>query len=208
MSLWLIAAFAVALAVNAQLGPKFHGLRKLHVGAGYCWPTPPSFGNSVPIDIIQFGVADPYPSDIVISCLDPARKIVHIEVGINGLSHRFPDDIDMLLVAPNGESVVLMSDCGGDTDMTSVYLKFTDTAVAFLPNTTAITSGTYLPTNYGAGDPFTPPAPVGAPTYTDFNNSAFLGGSPNGTWSLYIMDDQGGDGGSITSWYVLFQLNP
>src|SRR5262249_10108894 len=51
-----------------------------------------------------------------------------------------------------------------------------------------IVAGTYLPSNYGTTpDDFPPPAPP--PPYVT-NLTVFRGTDPNGTWSLYVVDDQ------------------
>ena len=44
-----------------------------------------------------------------------APPVTTMTVDLNGVSHTWPDDIDVLLVAPSGESLVLMSDTGGST---------------------------------------------------------------------------------------------
>jgi hypothetical protein len=35
-----------------------------------------------------------------------------VVVKLNGLSHSYPDDLDLLLVGPDGQSAMLMSDAG------------------------------------------------------------------------------------------------
>src|SRR5262249_59378885 len=67
-----------------------------------------------------------------------------------------------------------------------------------------ITSGTYRPVNVGATDAFPAPAPTpsGAGTL-----QAFAGTNPNGTWKLYVVDDQTGNAGSIAGgWSVDFVM--
>jgi hypothetical protein len=103
----------------------------------------------------------------------------------------------MLLVGPQGQNLIFMSDAGLSTDIVNVELTFDDSAGGNLPDSTPITSGTYLPTNYGTGDTFPAPAPAAsaATQLATFNST-----DPNGTWSLYINDDVGGDSGSMTGW--------
>ncbi|MFM6345350.1 MAG: Calx-beta domain-containing protein, partial [Dolichospermum sp.] len=55
-------------------------------------------------------------------------------------------------------------------------------------------------TDFETGDFFNSPAP-GGPYGTDF--SVFNGINPNGTWSLYVVDDAGGDVGTIAGGWSL-----
>src|SRR6185436_9980096 len=87
--------------------------------------------------------------------------IQSVAVTINELSHSYPADIDMLLVGPQGQSAVLMSDAGQGFDISAVTLRFDDAAPDFLPAAGQILSGAYKPTNIGGGDLFNAPAPVG-----------------------------------------------
>jgi len=108
--------------------------------------------------------------------------------------------MDMLLVGPGGQTVVLMSDAGGALDVVNVNLTFDGTAATDLPDATQIVSGTYRPTNIGAGDTFPAPAPAGP--YGSLL-SVFNGVNPNGTWSLYVVDDLGGDVGNMNGGWTL-----
>ena len=118
------------------------------------------FSNSGPIAVPGIGTrpgqANPYPSAITISGL--AGTITNVDVTLTGASHTFPSDIDVLLVGPFGQNVVLMADVGGATDINNVNLTFDDAALTTVPAT--IVSGTYRPTNLGAFNG-TPPAPAG-----------------------------------------------
>jgi subtilisin-like proprotein convertase family protein len=137
------------------------------------------------------GPASPYPSTINVAGL--GGTVTKVTVTLNGLSHTFPDDLDILLVGPGGQSVILMSDAGGALDVTNVNLTFDDTG-AMLPDGAQIISGFFKPTNFGAGDTFPAPAPAGPYGAT---LSVLNGTAPNGTYSLYVFDDLGGDVGSL-----------
>ncbi len=156
------------------------------------------FCSSGPISIPVLGASNPYPSSIVVSGVvgTPAK----VTVQLNGLSHTFPADVDMLVAGPAGQNVVIMSDAGGGFDVVNTNLNFDDAATASL-TPTPIVSGTYKPTNLGSGDSFGPPAPAlsGATTL-----ATFAGANPNGSWSLFVVDDLGGDLGSLNSWCVTF----
>jgi subtilisin-like proprotein convertase family protein len=141
------------------------------------------------------GPASPYPSNLNVSGV--TGTVSKITVTLNGATHTNPDDLDILLVGPTGQRVLLMSDAGGDTDLNNVTFTLNDTAPS-LPNATAITTGSYAPTNYGDGDTFPLPAPTGP--YGEPSLAVFNGLNPNGVWSLYLVDDADGDTGSLSSW--------
>ena len=52
--------------------------------------------------------------------------ITEAAVTLDRFSHTFPRDVDVLLVGPGGQSVVLMSDVGGSIDATGLTLTFDD----------------------------------------------------------------------------------
>ncbi len=93
-----------------------------------------------------------------------------------------------------------MSDVGGFNSLSNVTLTFDPTATSLLPDEGIITSGSYKATDFETGDFFNTPAPVG-PYGTDF--SVFNGINPNGTWSLYVVDDVGVDAGTIAGGWSL-----
>jgi hypothetical protein len=128
------------------------------------------------------------------------KGVADVNVTLTGYSHFFPDDVDILLVGPGGQSVTLMSDAGGGvgTPVTDVNLTLDDEATGGLPDETQITSGTYKPTDHQPGDFYDPPAPAGAPTASAL--AAFDGTDPNGVWSLFIRDDAASQSGSLDSW--------
>ena len=164
-----------------------------------------------PISIPSSGViseATPYPSMITVSGI--VGSILGIRVKLDGFSHTFPDDVDILLEGPAGETVVLMSDAGGSgpgvTDAAIGFVPTTTPAAIVLPDNSAITSGTYLATDYEVGETFTVPAP--APAYGT-SLDGFLGADPNGDWRLYVLDDfPGEDGGIIDNWCLQIATPP
>jgi uncharacterized delta-60 repeat protein/uncharacterized repeat protein (TIGR01451 family) len=166
-----------------------------------------SFVNSNSITIndataTSVGRATPYPSTIVISNLP--GTITKVTVTLNNLTHDYPDDIDILLVSPTGQKVTLMSDAGGFNPLNNSVLTLDDAASSPLPDTAQIISGTYRPANYagaGTADSFPPPAPAGP--YDNALLSSFIGLDPNGTWSLYVVDDAEGQSGNIAGGWSL-----
>ena len=133
-------------------------------------------------------------------------KITKVVVRLKGLTHTYPDDLDMLLVSPGGQKLLLLSDAGGSTAVSNITLAFDDAAAGTIANNGPMTAGTYKPVNYSAGDAFGAPAPA-SPYATAL--STFNGVSPNGTWSLYVVDDAAGDLGSIvTGWELTITTGP
>ncbi|MCB8753135.1 S8 family serine peptidase [Planktothrix agardhii 1810] len=185
----------------------------INSGTGYIGGTPntatgtivseevlPIFTNPNSITIPLGGSASPYPSTINVSGV--SGNIANIQVSLSGLSHTWPDDVDMFLRGPGGQKVMLMSDAGGgySSRLNNVNLTFRDSASGTLPDGSQITSGTYRPTDYQVGDTFPTPAPAG-PYGTAL--SAFNGTNPNGAWQLFVQDDTGSDSGSIAGGWSL-----
>ena len=57
-------------------------------------------------------IATPYPSTITVAGL-AGQVITNLTVTLSNFSHTFPSDVSILLVGPQGEVCVLMSDVGG-----------------------------------------------------------------------------------------------
>ncbi len=146
--------------------------------------------------------AAPYPASIHISGQPSA--IGGVEVVLDGFSHTNPGDVDMLLVGPGGQNVMLMSDVGGAPDVTGLDIVFSDAGAGPLPAAGPLTSGTFTvsdnDTSGGGTDAFLPPAP--APS-TATSLAAFVGTVPNGVWNLFIIDDASADAGAISGGWSL-----
>jgi len=174
-----------------------------------------TFTNPEPIAIPFFvteAPATPYPSRVEASGL--AGPVGKVTATLDDFSHTYPEDVDILLVGPGGQNVVLMSDVACSTDVTNLDLTFDDAAEGFLPDSTApLESGTFKPTDgTGAGcdgndDNYEAPAPS-APYGADL--AVFNGTDPNGTWSLFVRDDYpSDDGGSIAGgWSLTITIAP
>ena len=158
-----------------------------------------TFGNGATL-VINDGmpptVASNYPSTINVS--DLSGTITKVTVTFTNLSHFQTGDLDVLLVGPTGARLVCLSDVGGVGTTVNATITLDDSAALFLPtSTSSLTSGTYLPTDSGVAslDVFPAPAPLplvadhAAPASTATFASQFNGSNPNGTWSLYVVDD-------------------
>ena len=119
-----------------------------------------TFSNNTPISIPGIGDSGPgapYPSTVNVSGF--TGTITKLTLSLTGLTHAYPEDLNLLLVGPGGQTVLFMSDAGGLFDINGVNLTLGDAAAARgLPS--QIVSGTYRPTNLGSMDPFSSPAPA------------------------------------------------
>lgn len=142
------------------------------------------------------GNANPYPSTLKVEGAD--GNITDLNAKIT-LSHTFPDDVDIALVSPSGDEEVLMADVCGGTDVASVVFTIDSDAGAPISDSGPCSSGTFQPTNIGAGDEWGAPGGPGLVSTTQLGN--FDGEVPNGEWDLFVLDDDGiGDGGTVESW--------
>jgi subtilisin-like proprotein convertase family protein len=147
----------------------------------------------------------PYPSNVFVSGL--AGTISKVTANLKGLSHTNIADVDIMLVGPGGQRVMLVSDVGGNQATGPVNLTLDDAAAGSLPTSGGLATGTFKPTDNDAGpdpDAFPAPAPAGA---TGTLLSAYNATSPNGTWQVYVADDAAGEAGAIAQgWCVNFTL--
>lgn len=144
-----------------------------------------------------------YPSTVLVSGM--SGTLSQITVSLN-ITHTFPDDIDAMLVGPQGQTVFLMSDCGGSTDVSNLILTFTSAGGSPLPDNGPLTTGTYAPSDYPPSNDdtfYAGPAPVAPPGPYPTSFAAFLGTDPNGAWRLYVKDDSLGDSGVLNGWTLV-----
>jgi subtilisin-like proprotein convertase family protein len=159
-----------------------------------------TFSNLAPIAIPNAGVlqgpASPYPSAVNVSGV--GTQLVSISVTLSNFSHVYPADVDVLLVGPLGQNVLLMSDVGTFLPVSGLNFTFTNSAGPMMPSNAQLTSGTFAPSNFdqvGNVDGFAAPAPLVGPYGSSF--AQLIGTNPNGTWSLYVIDDVAGNDGQF-----------
>jgi len=138
--------------------------------------------------------SSPYPSTV--TSTGEGSIVLDVSVKLLDFTHTFPEDVDILLVAPSGAGVVLMSDAGGTTAVVNKDPRFSDTGL--FPMGEFVSNTTYTPTDIDDGDDVFPsPAPAG-PFGTSLD--ALGETQPNGQWSLYVVDDDTDETGSIAGW--------
>ena len=201
----------VSIVVSSDAGAQLPQTREFRLGAPV-GGAPATFSNAAPITINDNAAATPYPSNVTVSGLT-GNKVLRLN--LNGLTHTFPADIDILLVGPGGQKFVVMSDMGGSDDVANINVSLTDTATSALP-TALLTTGTYRPGNTDTttdvmpapapAAPYNNPAPAGTATFASTFGSD--GSAMNGTWALYVKDDAGTDIGALAGgWSLTFEAN-
>jgi subtilisin-like proprotein convertase family protein len=165
----------------------------------YCYS---AFGTIYLTNVVSsnnIAAANPYPSTINIAGVP--GLVSKVTVTLSNITHTWPADLDILLVSPNGERVMLLSDITDDSlgfRVTDVTVVLDDAAPLALPIGIPLVPGTYRPTDNDATENLPAPAPV-RPYATTL--SRFNGQNPNGTWSLYAADDFAStDVGTIGGW--------
>ena len=201
-SVFVAASFLVGLGggtASAAFPDRANGVFVLtSPHSGYCF--------APPITIAPVGPSTPYPSTCEVSGM--SGSITDIVIEFNFLEHGRPDDLDMLLVSPGGQTATFLSDALGQTSPSwHCWIVFhdgnpvaPDNVVGNCPSSGNLAYGpaNYEPSPTRRGDLFPPPAP--APS-GNVDLSVFNGGSPKGTWSLYVVDDKAPFGGA-TPWNI------
>ena len=170
---------------------------------------PVTFSNNTALTIPSSGASMPYGTTVNVSGLTGNKKL---KLELSGITHTFPGDLDFLLVGPGNQKYIFLSDSGSTGDVSNLTLTLSDTA-ATQPSTTQWVAGEFRPYNAGANDAFPAPAPSSSytnasPAGTDTFVSVFGTSSTNlnGTWTLYVVDDAGGDEGMISGgWSLTFE---
>lgn len=176
-----------------------------------------SFSNLGPIEISDVNSspdpepAVPYPSDIEV--LGLSGVVTKISVTLNGLTHSAPDDLDMLLLGPSGQTFHFWSDVGGNNPVDGITVNVSDDGATPLPDSAPLVDReTYRPFNASTtgdefplpaiGPPYGEPADAGSATFASIFNG-LTADQVNGTWSLFVTDDTDGNGGSIARGWTL-----
>jgi subtilisin-like proprotein convertase family protein len=152
-----------------------------------------TFTNNQLITIPTEGNANPFPSVIQVDGFK-LGKITDVNITVNGLTHDFPNDVNIMLTSPGGLPAILMGGAGGGTPVNNLTLTFDDAAGGLLPDDAQLNSGTFRPSIYDF------PSGTGAP-YPAL--AVFNGYDPNGQWQLFVNDDVTDLGGNINSGWNL-----
>ena len=153
----------------------------------------------------------PYPSANLVSGL-AGQVVTKATLTLQGFSHSFPSDASILVVGPQGQSAVVMSETGGQVkhSVSNLTLVLDDDATDSLPVLATLFSGTFKPTDgyLALGYPnlpydFPAPAPVGN-SNSPASLSVFKNTDPTGVWNLFVLCDSAGtDTGSLANGWSL-----
>ncbi|MFN8445467.1 MAG: PKD domain-containing protein [Caldilineaceae bacterium] len=130
-----------------------------------------------------------------------SAPLYKVRVSIFEFAHDKPGAVDLLLVAPDGSKVTLLSDAGGDFDPGVINMTFDDRGNAANENQMLV-EGTYHPTNFGASDDFAALGTVNDSQPTLGRLTSLT--NPNGSWKLYAVDDSGVSGSINGGWAISF----
>jgi streptogramin lyase len=177
----------------------FGQLNGNHIGRITTGLDQPAFRNPSAIPIPLVG-APGTPAPVDVSGLQ--GTITDVNVRLTGISHTFPDDMDVILQSPTGQTALITSDVGSAlSSQTSgtkqsypadgITLTLDDQASRSLSNTDPLVSGIYRPTNITDPNESTTEGNAPGPSSTNFPSalSTFNGQSANGTWKLWVNDD-------------------
>ncbi len=126
-------------------------------------------------------------------------RVTNVRVTLDGLTHAATDQVDVLLVGPQGQNAIILSDAGGSNNADNFTIDLSDGVGAM--GARLINGSTYSPGTFdAASDVFPKPAPalLGGSALSVFNNT-----DPNGDWRLYVMDDTDSPSGSIARGWTL-----
>ncbi len=153
-----------------------------------------------PVPIPPFGEAAPYPVVLEVSGVAAGYRL-NI-VGLWALSQDYLPDLAVVLVAPTGEQLTLMSGITGRTlwnDMDDQNVFFTNLA-GVSASSGMSSGGFYRP--YGREEGLSLPElgiiPTGAQSFDVFNAT-----NPNGEWKLYIYNGDTNFGGVVDEGFSL-----
>ena len=114
--------------------------------------------------------------------------ITEATLTLNANTHQRVRDIDILLVAPGGQKVIVTVGCGPNERREQHDADLVGLGRFIVGHSGRLFRGPINRRTSEPGDTFAAPAPAG-PYGTSFW-PAFNGQSANGRWSLYVVDDQ------------------
>ncbi|MBE0543181.1 MAG: immunoglobulin domain-containing protein [Verrucomicrobia bacterium] len=190
--------------VRLALGAEPCRVRWLYTGGSYISPSNEAWLDQVTVlpratstafantNAIQFpyqtfaGSGNPYPSVINVSGM--VNDVTEVVVHLKDLSMDTDGGgLDLLLVAPSGETSIVMSDAARLFAVSHATLQIDDLWLTTIPRDSSFSNGVFLPTDYPRpNDAFPqdsfPSAPAGPWPHS---LASLRGANPNGEWQLF-----------------------
>ena len=137
-----------------------------------------------------------------------AGSVQSTSIGLKGLTHEYPADLDMVLVGPDGQhNLAFMTDAGGVDNYYGIDIAFSDNGSPLLFQ--FANGNTYLPLDLGTDESGTNwglnNLAVNHASHGETFGSAFGGINGNGLWSLYIHDDAAVQTGGVDGWNLTIE---
>ncbi|HEX4954366.1 MAG TPA: IPTL-CTERM sorting domain-containing protein [Thermoanaerobaculia bacterium] len=147
-----------------------------------------------------FAIADVAVSSGTAAVAGAGPWIWDIDLTAN-ITHTFAADMDITITSPGGTTVTLSTDNGAGNDNVFAGTTWDDSAnpggaVPYVTNNGMTTDQAYV--NLTVATPLVPEEAM----------AAFIGEDPNGTWTLTVSDDLGGDTGMVASWSLSITTFP
>ncbi len=161
----------------------------------------PIFGEHDLIPIPEFGAIPVYPYPA--TAVNIPGTITDVNVRVDYFIHERASDLDIMIVGPQGQAAIIMSDACPQaiTFEMFIQLTFDDEASAPIPQEPNCRTRSWRPYNWaGYPDNFPAPAPQGV---TNRFLSVFDGTNPNGVWQMYVVDNREGIGGQWHDFKVI-----
>jgi streptogramin lyase/subtilisin-like proprotein convertase family protein len=187
---------------NMWFGDLFGAVGRITTGLD-----PPAFRNANPITIPD-SVDPSTAATVPVSGLQ--GSVTDVNIRLTGISHTFPDDLDVILEGPQGQTALIVSDVGSAVGSQTagpkksypadgITLTLDDQAARSIPDGSPLVSGIFKPTNITDALESTTEGNPPGPSSTSFPSalSTFNGSDPNGTWKLWINDDELVDTGKV-----------
>jgi hypothetical protein len=162
---------------------------------------PLSFTNTQSLVISTNPPATDYPSELVVSGVSGAA--VKVTVTLHNLQSTDPSGLAILLQAPNGSSVMILSFAGDDNEGEPMTITLDDSAAYYFGEHYS-PAGIYRP-GLPSEDPLPAPAPL-PPWQTSL--AEMLPSNPNGTWRLFAAQREEWywlGPSSLAGWSLTFQ---
>ena len=132
---------------------------------------------------VSAAINDLARTDVPLRVTGLAGVIIDVQLGFD-MAHGYIGDLNISLVSPSGNSVLMLSNVGGN-NTAFVDTTLDDAAATSIGDAVAPFTGTFRPR---------------------FPLSFFDGEDPNGIWTLQIVDAASGDVGELRAWSLAFDL--